>query len=87
MCNLLLASLLNEASEKNEKSFTYVCTLSFVGGRMLLIVSLTSERPAEGGRKRVRHEKVQPGSVVEGTVIKAHPLHVDVQLADGGEIP
>ena len=54
---------------------------------MLLIVSLTSERPAEGGRKRVRHEKVQPGSVVEGTVIKAHPLHVDVQLADGGEIP
>ena len=52
-----------------------------------MIVSLTAERPAEAGRKRVRHEKVQPGSVVEGTVIKAHPLYVDVQLADGGEIP
>lgn len=54
------------------------------GGRMLLRVPLTAVRPVEAGRKRKRHEKVQPGSVVEGTVMKAHPLYVDVQLADGG---
>jgi hypothetical protein len=51
---------------------------------MLLRVPLTAVRPVEAGRKRKRHEKVQPGSVVEGTVMKAHPLYVDVQLADGG---
>ena len=51
---------------------------------MLLRVSLTAERPSEGGRKRKRHEMVVPGSVVEGVVLTAHPLYVDVQLADGG---
>ena len=54
---------------------------------MLLRVPLTAERHVESGRKRKRHDKVQPGSVVEGTVIKAHPLYVDVQLADGGALP
>ena len=53
---------------------------------MLLRVALTAARPAEGGRKRKRHDKVQPGSVVEGSVLRAHPLCVDVQLADGGAL-
>lgn len=61
--------------------------VSSAGGRMLLRVSLTAARPTESGRKRKRHEKVQPGSVVDGTVLKAHPLYVDVQLADGGALP
>ena len=55
------------------------------GGRMLLSVPLTAARPAEGARKRKRHDKVLPGTVVRGTVLAAHPLHVDVQLADDGE--
>ena len=61
------------------------CAAIAAGGRLLLRVPLTPERQSERSRKRRRHEKVQPGSVVEGTVVKAHPLHLDVQLADGGE--
>ena len=51
---------------------------------MLLTVSLRPEKPAGRSSKRARHERVEPGSVVQGTVLEAHPLHVDVQLSDGG---
>ena len=51
---------------------------------MLLTVSLRPEKPAGRSSKRARHERVEPGSIVQGTVLDVHPLHIDVQLADGG---
>ena len=51
---------------------------------MLLTVSLRPEKPGGRNSKRARHERVEPGSIVQGTVLDAHPLHVDVQLSDGG---
>ncbi len=53
---------------------------------MLLTVSLRPEKPAGRSRKRARHERVEPGSIVQGTVLDVHPLHVDVQLSDGGAL-
>ena len=61
--------------------------LVLAGGRMLLTVSLRQEKPPGSKSKRKRHERVEPGSIVQGTVVEAHPLHVDVQLADGGAAP
>ncbi len=51
---------------------------------MLLTVSLRPEKPAGRSSKRARHERVEPGSIVQGKVLDVHPLHVDVQLSDGG---
>lgn len=51
---------------------------------MLLTVSLRPEKPAGCSSKRRRHERVEPGSIVQGTVVEVHPLHVDVRIADGG---
>ena len=57
---------------------------AYAGGRMLLMVPLREKVQSKDRRKRQRHEKVEPGSIVQGTVVEAHLLHVDVQLANGG---
>ena len=51
---------------------------------MLLTVSLRPEKPAGRSSKRARHERIEPGSIVHGTVLDVHALHADVQLSDGG---
>jgi hypothetical protein len=53
---------------------------------MLLTVPLREKVQSRDSRKRQRHEKVEPGSIVQGRVVEAHALHVDVQLANGGRM-